>query len=292
MDEDPARLFFPEGEEVDLYAVLGLSADDKPSHEAIKKAYRKRALQCHPDKAALRGKAEAEEASRTFQQVGFAYSILSDEKKRKRYDTTGSTSDSVFEDGNINWEEYFQTLWDGEVNAETLEEFRKKYQGSDEERKDILQAYRDAKGRLERIFATVPCSNILEDETRFMRIVQEAIDAKELPKTKAWTSLQSDEGKRQRKQLKARAKREADEAEAYAKELGVYDTIYQKDKPKKDKPKKDAPQSTEDDDLDALRAALQSKAGKRESAFDAMIQRLEREQTATPPNKRARKARK
>ena len=129
MDEDPARLFFPDGD-VDLYAVLGLTASDKPSQEAIKKAYKKRALQCHPDKAALRGADEAERAARTFQQVGFAYSVLSDESRRKRYDTTGSTRDSLFEDGEMDWKAYFETLWDGEVNAETLEEFRKKYQGT------------------------------------------------------------------------------------------------------------------------------------------------------------------
>lgn len=149
-----------------------------------------------------------------------------------------------------------------------------------------MQAYRDSKGSLESIFATVPCSNILEDEKRFMKIVQEAIAAKEVPKTKAWTALQSDAGKRARKSLKARARKEATEAEAYAKELGVYDSVYQKDSGTKGSAGKD-----EEGDLDALRAVMRSKAGKRESAFDAMIQRLEREQTAAPPNKRARKAR-
>lgn len=129
MNEDPARLFFPEGD-VDLYEVLGLSRAENPSEEAIRKAYRKRALQSHPDKAHLRGKEAADQAAHAFQQVGFAYSVLSDPDRRKRYDRTGSTSDSIFEDGDIDWNAYFQTLWDGEVNADTLEEFKQKYQGS------------------------------------------------------------------------------------------------------------------------------------------------------------------
>ncbi|WFD43461.1 hypothetical protein MPSI1_002123 [Malassezia psittaci] len=291
MEQDPARMFFPTGK-VDLYDVLGLDRNTKPSQEMIKKAYKKRALQCHPDKAGLRGEQGAEDAARTFQQVGFAYSVLSDEKKRKRYDATGSTSDFAMDDQDIDWQEYFKNLWDGEVNADTLQEFKQKYQGSEEERTDVLKAYRDTKGSLEKIFASVPCSEILVDEQRIIDMVQAAIEVGEIDATKKWKALYTQEGQRKRKALKTRARKEAKEAESYAKELGVYETLYKK--PKKSLTATASSHADKDDiqeeDLDALRAAMQKKSGERQSAFDAMIQRIEHNSTATPPPKRRRNA--
>lgn len=287
-EADPATLFFGE-EDVDLYEVLGLSRDEKPSEDDIRRAYRKKALQSHPDKAQLRGEADAEAAALAFQQVGFAYSVLSDAKRRRRYDTTGSTSDSIFADEEVDWNEYFKTLWDGEVSHATLDEFKEKYQGSEEEEEDILDAYRDGEGSLEHIFANVPCSNILDDEARFIDIVNGAIATKKLPKTKAWSSLTTADGKRARKALKAKARHEASEAEEYAKELGVHDQFFGKKKAK------EAPKAQDDDeevDLDALRAAMQAKSAQRATDFDAMLGRLEREPRTQGPNrKRAKVAR-
>ena len=78
----------PKTEKNDLYEVLGVSRNASP--EEIKKAYKKLALQCHPDK----NKDKREEAEAKFKKVTEAYGILSDEKKRKHYDLTGSTDDS------------------------------------------------------------------------------------------------------------------------------------------------------------------------------------------------------
>ena len=131
------RLFF--SEDVDLYEVLDVAHD--ASADSIRKAYRRLALTYHPDKAAQHGH-DAEAVARKFQQVGFAYSILADEKRRKRYDATGSTSDSIWDsDEPVDWNEYFKTLWTGEVNAKTLDEFKASYQHSEEERNDICLLY-------------------------------------------------------------------------------------------------------------------------------------------------------
>lgn len=65
----------------DYYAILGV---DKQSDEsAIKKAYKKLALQLHPDKCQEEGSEEA------FKKVGEAVSVLSDPQKRQRYDQFG-----------------------------------------------------------------------------------------------------------------------------------------------------------------------------------------------------------
>lgn len=108
---DPISQFFPDAEEgsVDLYAVLGLtsattsaSTSDTNAHEsitldAIKKAYRRLALLNHPDKHGAASEDEKRARSLKFQQVGFAYAVLSDEKRRKRYDATGRTDESFLE---------------------------------------------------------------------------------------------------------------------------------------------------------------------------------------------------
>jgi curved DNA-binding protein CbpA len=63
----------------DYYAALGL---DKEATEAdIKKAYRKLAMTCHPDK-----NPDDPQAKEKFQAISEAYSILSDAEKKGMYD--------------------------------------------------------------------------------------------------------------------------------------------------------------------------------------------------------------
>ena len=69
--------------EKDYYKVLGVPKD--ASADQIKKAYRKLAKQFHPDANADNASAEAK-----FKEVGEAYEVLSDEKKRAEYDEARS----------------------------------------------------------------------------------------------------------------------------------------------------------------------------------------------------------
>jgi molecular chaperone DnaJ len=66
----------------DLYEILGVSRDISP--EDLKKAYRKLAMQHHPDRNP--GDKKAEEK---FKEISHAYDILSDEQKRAAYDRYG-----------------------------------------------------------------------------------------------------------------------------------------------------------------------------------------------------------
>ena len=66
----------------DYYEVLGV--DRKAAAEDIKKAYRKLAIKFHPDK-----NPDDPTAEDKFKEAAEAYSILSDETKRKRYDQFG-----------------------------------------------------------------------------------------------------------------------------------------------------------------------------------------------------------
>lgn len=65
-----------------LYDVLAIAKD--ATAEQIKKAYRKLAMKHHPDK----GGDELQ-----FKELSKAYSVLSDEAKRKRYDETGQVEE-------------------------------------------------------------------------------------------------------------------------------------------------------------------------------------------------------
>jgi molecular chaperone DnaJ len=66
----------------DYYEVLGVPRGS--SVEEIKKAYRKLALQYHPDRN------KAKDAEERFKEITEAYAVLSDAEKRQKYDTYGS----------------------------------------------------------------------------------------------------------------------------------------------------------------------------------------------------------
>lgn len=68
----------------DYYQVLGVARDASP--DDIRKAYRKLALEWHPDRHKEGDRATAEEK---FKRISEAHEVLSDPDKRKRYDQFG-----------------------------------------------------------------------------------------------------------------------------------------------------------------------------------------------------------
>lgn len=67
----------------DYYDILGISKG--ASADEIKKAYRKQALEWHPDKHAT----DKEAAEKRFKEINEAYQVLSDPQKRSQYDQFG-----------------------------------------------------------------------------------------------------------------------------------------------------------------------------------------------------------
>lgn len=84
-------------QQVDYYELLGVARDS--SVEDIKKAYRRLAMQYHPDR-----NPDNDQAEDMFKQINEAYEVLSTPEKRSQYDrygsTTGSASDFGFDFSN------------------------------------------------------------------------------------------------------------------------------------------------------------------------------------------------
>lgn len=69
----------------DYYEILGV--DKNSTKENIKKAYKKLALKYHPDRASEEKKKEYEEK---FKEISEAYAVLTEDTKRKQYDSFGN----------------------------------------------------------------------------------------------------------------------------------------------------------------------------------------------------------
>ncbi|BEI97187.1 hypothetical protein CcaverHIS631_0207760 [Cutaneotrichosporon cavernicola] len=265
---DPLLTFFTahEAEDPDvLYSALGVVRTAETT--VISTAYRMAALRCHPDKHASKAPAEREVFTVQFQRIGFAFAVLSDEKRRKRYDATGRTDEVTFGDDG-GWDTYFADLFDG-VDRKVLDEDRKKYQGSAEELEDLRVAYKDAKGDLEGIMASIPHSTH-EDEARFVVAVETEIAAGRLKRTKTWSSSAADKGAAKRR--KRAAADEAAEAEEEAKRLGVWDEFYGsgvKGKRGRDEDNKKSKKKGDEDD-GALAALIRGRQNSRAANFAAL----------------------
>ena len=86
----------------DYYKSLGV--DRKASTDEIKRAYRKLAMQYHPDRNP--GDKHAEER---FKEINEAYQVLSDSQKRARYDQLGDSYSHwqrTGAPGNFNWDQW------------------------------------------------------------------------------------------------------------------------------------------------------------------------------------------
>ncbi|KAI1496691.1 DnaJ domain-containing protein [Biscogniauxia marginata] len=232
---------------IDPYEVLGLERSATP--DQIKSAYRKLALKNHPDKVS---EAQKEQAHKTFQSIAFAYAVLSDPTRRKRYDETGSTSESIVDSDGFSWSEYYREQFRDAISSDAIQKFAEKYKGSEEEQDDLLAAYEEHEGNMNAIYETVMLSNVLEDDERFRKIIDDAIAREDVPAFRAYTH----ESKRSKEARLKAARSEGAEAEEYAKELGVHDKLFGGKKDKKGKKN-----GSSEDDLAALIRSRQQGRG-------------------------------
>ncbi|CDJ64977.1 DnaJ domain-containing protein, putative [Eimeria necatrix] len=244
-----------------LYDLLGVSRN--ATQKEITSAYRRRALICHPDKVRHRqknschndgqkdeestpGKVSVEEATKHFQQLQAAYAVLSDPKKRERYDRTGETEEEgltgqSYEEAYAFYKEKFP-----EVTEEAIDQFRTRYIGSEEEKEDIIDFVKKFDGDLSNFFEYIPLSDPSEAE-RYKGIL---------------SSLTKD------KRIKQTA--------AYKKSIREFDSIANKYKKKYEKEKKSAgvKGKTKKADTSSLALTILENMRKREAASNRFLEEL------------------
>lgn len=213
-----------------------------------------------------------DEAKLKFQEIAFAYAVLSDPVRRKRYDVTGSTAESIDFDS-FSWSEFYQEQFRDVVTADAIEKFSKTYKGSPEEKDDILEAYRKYKGKWAGIYESVMLSDPLEDEDRYKEIIDEAISKGEVQAYKAYTN---ETARAKEARMKA-ARDEGEEAMEYAKELGVEDKLFGKGKGGK---------------KESSEAALSALIKKNQASRSSFLDQLEAKYAGNSKSSKAKKGKK
>lgn len=230
--------------DIDPYEVLGVETTAELS--TIKKAYHKLCLKYHPDKnGGFRNE---------FDSVQLAYLTLSDEGKRKLYDTTGKLdgqSDAV------DWEWRF-----AEVTREMIEKDREEYQGSREEEEDVQRELERLGGNMEGLFEVVLHLEFTRDEEERIFQLCEKIIGEHGLKLPKWDKYLKNRSKIVSKLEKRRVR----EAKAAAKAAAKRDS------------------ADGGDDLGSLQALILGNSKRHMTAMDDILEKYGR------PSKKSKKA--
>ena len=182
------------GKNEDLYEILGLPSrgskeNTKITAAAITKAYRKCALDCHPDKT------DSKDDLKRFHKISAAYSVLKSDTAREAYDKTGkySSDNQPLTSRQQDWTNLFRAMYD-EVSEEEVKSFYSKYVGSKEEIEDLIQAYAKTKGD----FAELVENYALFDNAkkgnvrRIKKILDKLIKEQKIKQTKRYVTTTQD----------------------------------------------------------------------------------------------------
>lgn len=174
----------------------------------------------------------------------------------------------------FNWSDYYREQYKDSVSEDAIQKFAEKYKGSDEEKDDILIAYEQCEGNMDLVYEQVMLSDVLEDDERFRKIIEEAIESNDVPRFPAYTR----ESKKRREARVKKARAEVKEAEDYAKELGVHDKLFG------DKKKKKKGKGNSEDDLAALIQKRQQ--DRSESFLDHLTEKYGAKETKSKKGKK------
>lgn len=143
---------------------------------------------------------------------------------------------------------YYKEQFADVISVDSIAAFKEKYQGSEEEKLDLVEAYVSFEGDMEKVMESVMCCEVLTDEDRFRTLIDEEIEEKRVPAYDAYTS----ETTKQRKKRIEKAKKEEKLAMAMAAEMGVEKELFENgDKKGRKKSKGDS--------TDGLQALIQSR---------------------------------
>uniref|UniRef100_F6XJ31 DnaJ homolog subfamily C member 7 n=2 Tax=Ornithorhynchus anatinus TaxID=9258 RepID=F6XJ31_ORNAN len=106
-----AQLELKKSKRKDYYRILGV--DKNASDDDIKKAYRKRALMHHPDRHSGASAEVQKEEEKKFKEVGEAFTILSDPKKKTHYDSGQDLDEDSMNMGDFDANNIFKAFFGG-----------------------------------------------------------------------------------------------------------------------------------------------------------------------------------
>uniref|UniRef100_A0A673AJT4 DnaJ homolog subfamily C member 7 n=1 Tax=Sphaeramia orbicularis TaxID=375764 RepID=A0A673AJT4_9TELE len=115
-----AQLELKKSKRKDYYKVLGVGKN--ATEDEIKKAYRKRALMHHPDRHSAATPEVQKEEEKKFKEVGEAFTVLSDPKKKIRYDSGHDLdNDGCFDGGDFDANNIFRAFFGGHGGGFTFD---------------------------------------------------------------------------------------------------------------------------------------------------------------------------
>lgn len=148
--------------------------------------------------------AEKKESTEKFKILAKIHETLSDENKRNLYDQQGIVGDDDDEKFGSSWLEAFKHLFKP-ISESDIDDYRKKYVGSELEKSDLKKAYVNGKGCINYIMEHVPFMGV-EDEPRFHEIVNDWIKNDEVPAFTTFTNEPKSKYNRRHKKYAREAK--------------------------------------------------------------------------------------
>ena len=145
-------------------------------------------------------------------------------------------------------------------------------------------AYEDGEGDLDYLYENVMLSNVLEDDERFRRIIDEGIENGDV---KGYAKYQKESKKKREARTKA-ARAEEEEAEEMARELGVHDKLFGGETKEKGGGKKTKGKGKKEkaSGEDALKALIQQRSKGR---LDSLVESLEAKYGGESKGKKGKK---
>lgn len=234
-------------ESLSFYELLNI--ETSATQQEIRKAYYKLALKYHPDRISSTSDENAKKENESkFKAIGFAYEILSSPDNREIYDR----NPLAFSEGTTDISKFTELFT--RITTQDIDNFKKQYIGSVEELEDVMASYMRNYGDIVKITQEVFFGSVYEEE-RYLEIINRQIVRDILPDY--LSNGKSPDSHRKKTLRLKKAEKEASEADAYAKELGLFNTK----------------------DGSNLTALIQNK---QKSRFDDMINNLESKYGKTP----------
>jgi len=156
------------GEEAgkDLFALLGCTSES--SQTDLRRGYLKASLINHPDKGGDANK---------FRVICEVFALLSDSERRAAYEEDGDiVGDDEVAREDAEWVAYWRRIFP-EVTLSSIAADRVRYVGSDDEKTDVLEAYRhpSVRGSMRRLLERIPHTDARHSSARIAVIVNSLI---------------------------------------------------------------------------------------------------------------------